>query len=131
VTYRFDHDAAHGILRLRYIGQISDELIKKAYKATPAAVMKTNPRGMIIDLSEVTKFDVSPQTIHELAEYQPTVKDPSVPRIIVAPTPYLFGMSRMFQILGESKRPMLQVLSSADEAYAQLDIAKPEFKPLP
>jgi hypothetical protein len=59
------------------------------------------------------------------------VKDPSVPRIIVAPTPYLFGMSRMFQILGESKRPMLQVLSSTDEAYAQLDIAKPEFKPLP
>ena len=131
MTYRFDHDAGNGILRLRYIGQISDELIKKAYKATPAAVMKTNPRGMIIDLSEVTKFDVSPQTIHELAEYQPTVKDPSVPRIIVAPTPYLFGMSRMFQILGESKRPMLQVLSSTDEAYAQLDIAKPEFKPLP
>jgi len=131
VTYRFDHDAANGILRLRYIGKISDELIKKAYKDTPAAVLKTDPRGMIIDLTEVTSFDVSTQTIHELAGYQPTVKDPSVPRIIVAPTPYLFGMSRMFQILGGHKRPMLQVMSSADEAYSQLDVTKPEFEPLP
>ena len=130
MTYRFDHDAAHGILRLSYIGRISDESIKEAYKATPAVVLKTNPRGMIIDLSEVTTFDVSTQTIHELADYQPTVKDPSVPRIIVAPTPYLFGMSRMFQILGEHKRPMLQVMGSADEAYANLEVNKPEFEPL-
>lgn len=131
MTYRFDHDAAHGILRLRYIGKISDELIKQAYKATPEAVLKTNPRGMIVDLTAVTQFDVSTQTIHELADYQPTVKDPSVPRIIVAPTPYLFGMSRMFQILGEHTRPMLQVMSSADEAYAQLEVTEPKFKPLP
>ncbi|HSS96143.1 MAG TPA: hypothetical protein VLK33_03900 [Terriglobales bacterium] len=130
MTYLFDHDAAHGILRLRYIGRVSDESIKEAYKATPQAVLKTNPRGMIIDLSEVTIFDVSTQTIHELAAYQPTVKDPSVPRIIVAPTPYLFGMSRMFQILGEHKRPMLQVMGSAEEAYAQLEMEQPEFRPL-
>ena len=130
MSYGFDFDPANGILRLRYIGQISDELIKEAYKATPAAVLKTNPRGMIIDLTEVTAFDVSTQTIHELAAYQPTVKDPSVPRIIVAPTPYLFGMSRMFQILGEHKRPMLRVVRSPDEAYAQLDVMKPKFKPL-
>lgn len=130
MSYRFDLDPANGILRLSYIGQISDELIKKAYKATPAAVLKTNPRGMIIDLTEVTAFDVSTQTIHELADYQPTVKDPSVPRIIVAPTPYLFGMSRMFQILGEHKRPRLQVVRSPDEAYAQLDVVKAKFKPL-
>ena len=130
MSYRFDFDPANGILCLRYIGQISDELIKKAYKATPAAVLKTNPRGMIIDLTEVTAFDVSTQTIHELADYQPTVKDPSVPRIIVAFTSYLFGMSRMFQILGEHKRPMLQVVRSPDEAYAQLDVKKPKFKPL-
>lgn len=131
MTYRFDHDAANGILRLSYIGKISNELIREAYKATPEAVFKTNPRGMIVDLTEVTSFDVSTQTIHELANYQPTVKDPSVPRIIVAPTPYLFGMSRMFQILGEHTRPMLQVMSSAEEAYAQLDVKKPKFEPLP
>ena len=131
MPYRFEHDAAHGILRLSYIGKISDELIKKAYQATPTAVFKTNPRGMIVDLSEVTQFEVSTQTIQELANYQPTVKDPSVPRIIVAPTPYLFGMSRMFQILGEQTRPMLQVMSSVEEAYAQLNITKPQFTPLP
>jgi hypothetical protein len=130
VSYRFEHDAANRILRLSYIGKVSDELIKQAYRATPKAVDRTNPRGMIIDLSEVTAFDVSPQTIHELADYQPTVKDPSVPRIIVAPTPYLFGMSRMFQILGEQTRPMLQVMKSADEAYAQLNVTQPNFETL-
>ncbi len=131
MPYRFDLDSGNRILRLSYIGQISDELIKKAYKATPNAVQRTNPRGMIIDLSDVTEFNVSTQTIHELADLKPTVKDPSVPRIIVAPTPYLFGMSRMFQILGGQTRPMLQVMNSTDAAYTELDIKKPKFEPLP
>ena len=131
MPYQFDLDPGNKILRLRYIGQISNELIKKAYKATPQAVDQTNPRAMIIDLSEVTSFDVSIQTIHELADYKPTVKDPSVPRIIVAPSTYMFGMSRMFQILGGHKRPMLQVVKSANEAYSQLDVTKPKFEPLP
>ena len=57
---------------------------------------------MIIDLSDVPELTYTTQTISvELADLKPTVKDPSVPRIIVAPTPYLFGMSRMFQILGD------------------------------
>ena len=67
MTYRFDLDPAQRILRLSYIGRITDDLIKKAYKATPKAVQQTNPRGMIIDLSDVTEFNVSTQTIHELA----------------------------------------------------------------
>ena len=130
MTYRFDLDRANRILRLSYIGKISDELIKKAYKATPGAVQQTDPRGMIIDLSDVTEFNVSTQTIHELADFKPTVKDPSVPRIIVAPTPYLFGMSRMFQILGGQTRPMLQVMNSADAAYQELGVKTPQFEPL-
>jgi len=131
VPYRFDIDRTNRILRLGYIGQISDELIRKAYKATPKAVQQTDPRGMIIDLSDVTEFNVSTQTIHELADLKPTVKDPSVPRIIVAPTPYLFGMSRMFQILGGQTRPMLQVMNSVNEAYSELNLKEPKFEPLP
>ena len=131
MPYLFDFDAGNRILRVRYIGPIGDELIKQCYKATPSAVVRTNPRAMIIDLTEVTSFDVSTYTIHDLAGYKPTVKDPAVPRIIVAPTAYLFGMSRMFQILGGSTRPMLQVLKSADEAYAELGVQGPTFHPLP
>jgi hypothetical protein len=37
----------------------------------------------------------------------------------------------MFQILGGQKRPMLLVVKSADEAYAQLGVAKPDFEMLP
>ena len=131
MPYLFDFDAGNKVLRVRYIGQIGDELIKECYKATPSAVLKTNPRAMIIDLSEVTSFDVSTYMIHELASFKPTVKDPAVPRIIVAPTAYLFGMSRMFQILGGSTRPMLQVLRSSDEAYTELGVKGPTFQRLP
>ncbi len=130
MPYRFDLDPVNRILRVRYVGQIGDELIKECYQATPQAVTRTNPRAVIIDLSEATAFDVSPQTIHELARFKPTVKDPSVPRIIVAPTAYMFGMARMFQIMGGQTRPMLQVMKSADEAYALLDVAKVKFEPL-
>lgn len=128
MTYRFEFDPANGILRVCYAGDIGDELLRKCYKDTPQAVGRTNPRAIIIDLSEVTSFDVSPQIIYELAEYKPTVKDPAIPRIIVAPTPHMFGMARMFQIIGGHSRPMLQVVNSLKVAYAELDITKPQFE---
>jgi hypothetical protein len=131
VSYRFEFDRMNGILRLRHEGPVSGESLIQAYKATPTAVQRCNPRAIIIDLSQVTSFDVSSHTIHEVAGFEPTVPDPGTPRIIVAPTAYLYGMSRMFQILGAETRPQLQVVQSQEAAYAELDVAAPGFEVLP
>ena len=54
----------------------------------------------------------------------------SRPRVIVAPTNLEFGLARMFQILGESARPLLSVVHTLDEALAALGIQFAHFEPL-
>lgn len=56
--------------------------------------------------------------------------DATRPRIIVAPTTIGFGLARMFQILGESTRPLLTVVRTVDEALAALGVQSPHFEPL-
>ena len=54
----------------------------------------------------------------------------SRPRVIVAPTNLEFGLARMFQIQGESARPLLSVVHTLDEALAALGIRFAHFEPL-
>ena len=48
----------------------------------------------------------------------------------LAPSPHVFGMSRMFQILGGDKQPTLYVVSSLDEVYAAIGVKQLHFEPL-
>jgi len=41
-----------------------------------------------------------------------------------------FGLSRMFQTLGESTQPLLEVVRTMDEALAALGIPAARFEPL-
>ena len=55
----------------------------------------------------------------------------SRPRILVAPQIHAFGLIRKFQTLGEStRRPMLQVAHSMDEAFKLLGVPSQHFEPL-
>lgn len=52
------------------------------------------------------------------------------PRVIVVKSSSGFGFARMFQIVGEAKRPLLEVVHTLDEAVAALGIQSPQFTPL-
>lgn len=130
MSYRFELDPAHKVLLVTFSGQLGDELAKKSYKDISETVTRLSPGAVIVSLSEITSYEVSTQAIHEMAGFKPMVEDPSVPRIVVAPSAHIFGMLRMFQILGEQTRPMLQIVSSMDEAYAELGVTKLKFEPL-
>ena len=47
--------------------------------------------------------------------------------VIVASKDLIFGMARMFSILGEESRPHLRVVHTMEEAYELLGIASPQF----
>jgi len=84
----------------------------------------------IWDLSCVTEFAVSNEFIRQLANQEPAMADAtSRPRIIVAPDTVGFGLSRMFQLMGESTRPLLNVVRTMGEALAELNIQSPHFQP--
>jgi hypothetical protein len=52
------------------------------------------------------------------------------PRFIVVLVTDGYGLIRMFQIAGESERPLLHVLRTVDEARTELGAQSPEFEAL-
>ena len=52
------------------------------------------------------------------------------PRVIVASKKHVFGLSRMYQIMGESSTPLLKVVHTLDEALAELGVQSPLFESL-
>lgn len=130
MPYHFEFDSANRILRGRPEGTLTDEDLKEFYRMAEEYTELTNPRAAVTDMTSVTSMEVSPQTIRELANLPPAVADPSRPRCIIAASPQIFGMARMFELLGQDTRPNLHVVRTEKEAWAILGISEPEFEPI-
>jgi len=126
--FRFEFDPVNKILRARLEGRFTEEALKELCEAARKYSTATDARAGILDLSLVTEFAVSAESIRQLAEQEPAVMDASRPRIVVAPSPVGFGLVRMFQIMGEPTRPLLRVVRSMDDAFAALGIQSPRFE---
>lgn len=70
------------------------------------------------------------QTTKELAKSTPVLRDPNLRRIVIASSPDIYGMMRMFEIEGEEKRPNFHVVRTQREAWGILAVQKPRFTPL-
>jgi hypothetical protein len=129
MAYRFEFDAANQILLIRFEGRLTNEVLGEFYQTARKYVSITDAKAGIVDLSSVSQFGVSDEFIHHLARQEP-VMDEALPRFIVAPTPLGFGISRMFQLGGESTRRLLKVVHTMEEALEALDVQSPHFEPL-
>jgi hypothetical protein len=128
---RFEFDPLHKILLMRAEGRLTDESLAELYRTAHKYWAATDASAAISDYSSVTEWDVSAELIRELANEEPAVTDPSRrPRVVIAPTAVGFGLSRMFQIVGEAKRPLFNVVRTMDEALAALGIQSAHFEPL-
>lgn len=130
MPYHFEFDSTNRILRCRCEGQITDEDLKNYYRLLQRYDAQVAPLAGILDMSGVTTFGVSPQTIRELADLPPAMAEASRPRCIVATSPEIFGMARMFELHGESTRPNLHVVRTQNEALAILAVREPKFEPI-
>ncbi len=129
-NFRFEFDPVNQILLARSEGRLTDELLAELYGAIRKYSTATDARAGIWDLSSVNDLAVSSGFVRSLADQEPAMPDATKPRIIVAPTTIGFGLARMFQILGESTRPLLTVVRTMDEALAALGVQSPHFEPL-
>ena len=127
----FEFDPGNRVLLVRIEGRLTDELLAEAYRMVRKQSTATDPRAGIVDLSSVTGVALSAAFLREIARQEPAMVDATRPRIIVAPTAVVFGLARMFQMLGESTRPLLEVVRTLDEALAALGIQSPGFEPYP
>jgi hypothetical protein len=101
VPYRFDFDSTHKIIRGRFDGRVTDEEIRNYYREATAYGKMTGALAGLTDFSAATSFDVSRETVMELAGADPALPDPKAVRIVIATLPGLFGMARMFEMVGE------------------------------
>jgi len=130
MPYYFEFDSADRILRCQFEGKITDADLKEYYRAVGKYVKLTNACAGVLDMSAVTSLEVSPDTIRELANLPPALSDSSRPRCIIASSPKIFGMARMFELQGQHTRPNLHVVRTQKEAWAILGVSNPEFEPI-
>jgi hypothetical protein len=130
LAYQFDFDSCNGIVRCRLEGGITDGEMKEVYREAGAYANFTKARAGILDFSGATSFDVSRQTILELAHSEPAIQDAAVVRVVIAASPVVFGLARMFEMEGERTRPNFHVVRTEQEAWAILRVWKPQFEPV-
>jgi hypothetical protein len=131
MSFRFEFDAANKILLGRFEGRLTEESVAEFYGAIRKYSTATDVSAGIWDFSTVTEFAATSESILRLARREPAMPDPTRrPRFIVAPATSVFGLSRMFQVSGESTRPLLAVVRTIEEALAALGVQSPHFEPL-
>ena len=120
MSYQIDFDSTNRIIRGRLNGRVTDEILKDYYRAVAKHAEEIDPRGGITDLSAVTSFEVSADTLRELARSTPAIPDPRRVRVILAPTDHVFGMARLFQFEGEDTRPQKPRCSHPETSMGRL-----------
>ncbi len=126
---RVEFDQVNRISLIRVAGRLSDESLTDLYDASQNYSNATDARVSIVDLSSVSEFAFSSGFIQNLASQAPARADVRRHCFIVSPRGYAFGLCRMFQLLGEAKRPLLQIVHTMGEAFAAIGIRPPYFEP--
>ena len=122
-----DFDAKNNILRVSMHGHVTDAIALSCAQTVGRSAAAYPKCRTIVDLSAVTKYDVSPEIIRQLARTGPTVAAEANTLVIVAPKEHSYGMSRMFQLLSETTRPNQHVVRTMAEAIELLQIKSPTF----
>ncbi|MFY9681082.1 MAG: hypothetical protein WA416_13780 [Candidatus Sulfotelmatobacter sp.] len=131
MDFRFELDPGNKVLLVRVSGRLTDELLAEIYRAVRAHSSTIDVRAGIVDFSSVSDWALSSEFLRELAKREPAMADAARRRLIlVAPAAVGFGLARMFQMLGESTRPLLEVMRTLDEALAALGAQSAQFEPL-
>lgn len=130
MSYTFDFDSTNRILRCRFEGRVTDEEFTDYLLTVWRHVALTGPRGGITDLSAVTFFDVSCETIRMLASWSPVVPPIGIPRVILAPSDHIFELAHMFEIEAVITRPNLRVVRTWNETCAILGVQESYFEPI-
>ena len=127
MPYHFEFEAEHRILLAVLEGDVQNEELLRVNREIRGLIKKLKPAAGITDASPVETFNVSPQTIRTLSSESSPYPDP-IPRFLVAPTDFLFGMARMYTIGGD--REEVQVVRSRAEALAAIGAENAKFEKL-
>jgi hypothetical protein len=122
---RFQYDAKQELLLLTFEGELGDADLMQAYETARRCAAAMPVRRGLIDGRAVTTFSVSAEEVKTLAHLPPMLPA-TIDRCIVVEQDFLFGMARMYQMLGGDSRDRLRVCRNLQEAYEYLNIQPPQ-----
>jgi hypothetical protein len=129
MAHHFEFDAENKILLLVLEGEVEGHEIREGNKEIRKHVERLKPVAGISDFTGITKFNVTSDLMRSAA-LQPSPYQEETPRFIVAPTDYLFGMARMYELVADRPKAMLKVLRTREAALAALGVKNAKFEPV-
>lgn len=128
MAYHFDFDSTNRILRGRFEAAVTDDEFRRYLQVTWKYVAWTAPVAGITDLSGVTSWEVTAETLHTLGSMPPGVRPRGWRRIVLATSDRIFEMMRIFERHAQITRPNLHVVRTMNEARAILGVQKLHFE---
>jgi hypothetical protein len=122
-------DELNRVLFIRFKGTVTDDVLLDRYRQVREWLAIHGHFSNISDFTDVTSFEVTAQGVTQLAATSPLVPDEFL-RIMVAPQDEVFGMTRMFEVLGSPTRNNVRIVRTVAEAYRLVGIEAPEFSPV-
>lgn len=123
----FEFDPKNRVLRVVAKGEVGDAEMLAVNSRIAQRVERLNPSAGITDLSAVKRFTASSKAVQTAAR-QPRPYPVGIRWFIVAPTDEIFGLARMYELVGSRKRPNLKVVHTLQEALAALGVEHPAFE---
>ncbi|HZU32680.1 MAG TPA: hypothetical protein VFB79_16295 [Candidatus Angelobacter sp.] len=106
----------------KFVGETNESDMDTLVETMPSLPNFDPAFAHIIDFTDVTFFNISTSFLQNLATRRP-VFSPAARQIVVAPQTYIYGLSRMTQIMREPLLPNVAVVKSIEEAYSLLGIS--------
>jgi len=126
----FEFDPVNNVLRYSWEGNVTDESLLKGDADGRRLLAARPPCRGIQDFSGITRVDASNETIRKVASMPPAYGVGQAV-VFVAPRDLIYGLSRMFVMVGEKSRPKAYVVRTMQEAYRLLEVDSPQFSPIP
>lgn len=129
MPYHFEFDRKNRILLVVVTGAYDDELQLGINARIRAWATELKVTAGIGDLSAITSCTVSSAAVQVAAKESPPYEG-QTPRYLVAPGDHVYGMSRMYQIVGDDSRAALHIVRTRAEALEALGAPEAVFERL-
>jgi hypothetical protein len=127
MPHHFEFNFEHRILRLVLEGNIEGGEFLCLHADIRVHAQRLLPLAGIADATAIENFNVTSQNLRSAAMQGSPYPD-TTPRYIIAPTDYLFGMARMYELVGNHSEGKLQVVRKLEEALADMGVAQAKFE---
>jgi len=117
-TLRFDRK--HRVLLITFAKVATEASALATYDAVKRFVAVEGPCSVIADLSTIEKLEVRGDFVRSIAWMPPAIPTGNL-RVIVAPRPDAYGLSRMFELYREAKPSDVRVVRTLEDAHALVD----------